>query len=168
MKRYAGVVTAVVKSLKDPDGEGKILVEFPWMSADGQKSALAPIASIMAGKDRGAYFMPEPEDEVLVAFEHGDFNHPFIVGFLWNGADRPPATDPRLRLLRTLNGHEIAIYDPDVNGGDMGYIRIKDAHGNVIELSNAQITIRSIANITIEAPNVTINGRPVAPVGPPI
>ena len=71
-------------------------------------------------------------------------------------------------MLITVNGHEIALYDPAVSGGDQGYIRLKDAHGNVVELSNARISIRSKGSIDIEAPNVTINGRPVAPQPRPI
>jgi uncharacterized protein involved in type VI secretion and phage assembly len=112
--------------------------------------------------------MPEIDDEALVAFEHGDFHHPFILGFLWNGADRPPTDDPKKRLIRSLNGHEIEIYDPGIAAGDRGYIRLKDAHGNEIELSNARITIRGVALIEIQAPIVMINGRPVAPTPNPI
>ena len=44
----------------------------------------------MAGKERGYWFMPEVDDEAIVAFEHGDFDHPFVVGFLHNGVDTPP------------------------------------------------------------------------------
>lgn len=165
--RIPGVVVGIVKDLNDPEQQGRIKLEFPWLS-DTERSSWAPVAAFLAGKDRGGYFMPEIGDEVLVAFERGDFDHPFIIGFLWNGADPPPSNDPNLRLFRSVNGHEIGIYDPDVAGGDRGYIRIKDAHGNVIELANAQITIRSVGTIQIQAPNVIINGRPVAPIGPPI
>jgi uncharacterized protein involved in type VI secretion and phage assembly len=144
MKQYPGVVTAIVKSLEDPDGEGKIKLDFPWMSPDGQKSAWAPVASLMAGKDRGAFFMPEPEDEVLVAFEQGDFNHPFIVGFLWNGADKPPQSDinSSVRRLKTVSGHTI---DFDDNGGKER-ILIKTAQGHEIEMKDAtpgSITIKT-------------------------
>ena len=79
MKRYPGVVTGIVKNLSDPEGQGRIELVFPWLS-DSVRSSWAPVASMLAGKDRGAFFMPEIDDEVLVAFEHGDMNHPFIVG----------------------------------------------------------------------------------------
>jgi len=52
--------------------------------------------------------------------------------------------------------------------GDKGFVRVKDAHGNSIELGNGRIMIAGIGTIQIQAPNVTINGRPVASVGPPI
>src|SRR5262245_33469885 len=111
MKRYPGVVIATVKSLDDPEGQGRIQLRFPWLTESVQ-SAWAPVAVSMAGKERGQFYMPEIDDEVLVAFEHGDFDHPFIIGFLWNGVDTPPTNDPHRRLIRSVNGHEIEIYDP--------------------------------------------------------
>jgi len=47
----------------------------------------------MAGKDRGIFFLPEVDDEVLVAFENGDINQPYVIGSLWNGVDVPPETN---------------------------------------------------------------------------
>lgn len=114
MRRMPGVVIAIVKSLEDPEKHGRIKVEFPWLK-EGEKSAWAPIATLISGKDRGSYFMPELEDEVLVAFEHGDFNHPYVVGFLWNGVDLPPHSDinPSVRRLRTVSGHTLEFDDND-------------------------------------------------------
>jgi uncharacterized protein involved in type VI secretion and phage assembly len=166
MERLPGVAVAIVKDVADPEKLGRVLLKFPWL--EEEQSTWAPVAAFMAGPDRGAFFMPEVDDEVLVAFEHGDFQHPFVVGFLWNGKDRPPTDDVNLRIFRSVNGHEIAFSDPDVSGGDRGFIRLKDAHGNVVELSNAQITIRSVGTITIQAPNVIINGRAVVPQPRPI
>jgi uncharacterized protein involved in type VI secretion and phage assembly len=104
----------------------------------------------------------------LIAFEHGKFDHPYVVGFLWNGADLPPKRDQHLRLIKSVNGHQIALYDPPPSGGDKGYVRVEDAHGNRVELANGRMTITGVGTIQIQAPVVTINGRPVAPVGPPI
>jgi len=165
MKDLKGVVIGVVREI---DGsQGAVKVDFPWMSPP-QRSHWAPIATLMSGRGRGVYYMPEENDEVLVAFEHGQFDHPYVVGFLWNGDDVPPSTERRLRLIRSVNGHEIALYDPEPSGGDKGFVRIKDAHGNMIELANAQISITAVGVLQLKAPNVTINGRLVAPVGPPI
>jgi uncharacterized protein involved in type VI secretion and phage assembly len=160
-----GVVIGIVKEI---DGQRAcIKVEFPWMQPP-QPSHWAPVATLMSGGKRGAYYMPEIGDEVLVAFDHGKFDHPFVVGFLWNGVDEPPANDLHMRIIRSVNGHEIAIFDPPVAAGDKGYVRIKDAHGNSIELANGRITIAGVGAIQINAPAVAINGRLVAPVGPPI
>jgi uncharacterized protein involved in type VI secretion and phage assembly len=163
----SGAIVGTVVSNEDPDGEGKVLVKFPWMGGKNE-SYWASIATVMAGSGRGSWFMPEKDDEVLVVFDRCSANHPYIVGFLWNGVDKPPTTDPNLRLIHTVNGHEIAIYDPPPSQGDFGYIRISDKHGNVIELSNAQIKIKGVGVLTIDAPTVLINNRPVAPVSKPI
>lgn len=141
MRCYSGVVIGVVRSLDDPDQEGRIEVEFPWL-AEGERSGWAPIATLMAGGDRGAYFMPEIGDEVLVAFEHGDFDHPFVIGFLWNGAQRPPHSDinPSVRRLRTVSGHRVEFND---NGGQE-QVLIITAGGHRIDMKDtapASVTI---------------------------
>lgn len=170
MSKIYGAVVGIVRSA--PDDLGRVEVFFPWLS-DENKSYPARIATFMAGPDRGAWFMPEIDDEVLVVFEHGEIDFPYIIGFLWNGVDRPPTTERRRRLFRSVNGHEIEIYDPPVTAGDTGYIRIRyvdpQRQGvNVIELANGRISITSHGGIILQAPSVIINGRPVAPATAPI
>lgn len=165
MKAINGVVIGLVINV-DP-ATPALMLSFPWMSP-AQNSNWAPIATLMAGNNRGSFYMPELGDEVLVAFEHGNFDHPFVVGFLWNGVDKPPANQQELRLIRSKNGHEIALYDPTPAGGDQGYVKISDAHGNVIKLANGVLSITGVGTLQITAPAVTINGRAVAPIGPPI
>lgn len=165
MHYLGGVVVGTVKDLNDPEGEGRIKVEFPWMDG-GIRSAWAPVASMFAGGGRGGFFAPEIDDEALLAFEQGSFEHPFICGYLWNGVDAPPTQDPQLRIIRSVNGHEIALYDPGRKQGDMGYLSLKSAYGDEIKLSNTGIVIRSRGVIKIEGLQVTINERPVAPLPP--
>jgi uncharacterized protein involved in type VI secretion and phage assembly len=112
MDLMPGVVIGIVKRLDDQTGEGRIQVEYPWLGGE-QRSGWAPVAAPLAGKGRGAFFMPEPEDEVLLAFEQGYTDHPFIVGFLWNGRDRPPETERENRVIRTPGGHELRFEDKD-------------------------------------------------------
>jgi uncharacterized protein involved in type VI secretion and phage assembly len=158
-----GVAIGTVKSVDPALGRVKVFIH-----ERGHPTHWAPVASAMSGKNRGAYLMPEVGDEVVIGFDRGQFDHPVVIGFLWNGKDAPPSTDRRVRIIRSVNGHEIAMYDPPPSEGDSGYIRIQDAHGNQIELSNGQISIRAIGALTLDAPVVTINGRPVSPIGPPI
>jgi uncharacterized protein involved in type VI secretion and phage assembly len=110
MKQMNGVVTGVVESFADPQGQGRIQLKFPWLS-DTQVSSWAPVAAALGGKKRGAFLMPEIGDEVLVAFEHGDFDHPFIVGFLWNGVAVPPETTNENRVIITPGGHSLRFQD---------------------------------------------------------
>jgi hypothetical protein len=107
-----GVVIGLVKDIDDPLGEGRIRVQFPWLSAD-ELSGWAPIARTMAGKARGFHYMPELEDEALVAFELGHFDHPYVIGFLHNGVDLPPddGIDAEVRRIRTVSGHVLEFDD---------------------------------------------------------
>jgi uncharacterized protein involved in type VI secretion and phage assembly len=107
---FRGVVPGIVKSVKDPDGMGRIQVHFPRLAGDN-RSFWASVAAPMAGGKRGFFFQPEPEDEVLVAFEDGQPEHPYIVGFLWNGVDLPPESDPQNRVLLTPGGHKVRFED---------------------------------------------------------
>ena len=171
MGKMSGVVTGQVINNTDPDGQGRVQVSFPFLG--GQNSSYwAPIATLMSGGKRGAWFMPEVGDEVLVSFNQEDVSHPYIIGFLWNGQDTPPSTDIHLRTIHSVNGHEVQLYDPPVSGGDQGYIRLQYARGdgstNKVEINNTSIVIQSDSAVVIQAPTVTINGRPVSISANPI
>jgi uncharacterized protein involved in type VI secretion and phage assembly len=167
MSKIYGIVTAKVQ---DRNSLGQVKVQYPWLPGD-DTGYWAPIATMMAGTSRGSWFMPEIGDDVLVAFEQGDFDHPYVIGFLWNGQNKPPGLDPSVdadpqrRLIRSVNGHMIEIYDPDVGSdGEAGYIRLRDTYGNEIVMQNSAITITGKGSITIDAPDIRINGRWVAAV----
>ncbi|MGP8175884.1 MAG: phage baseplate assembly protein V [Terracidiphilus sp.] len=165
MGRFSGVVTGKVTSVDDPDGQGRVQVNFPWLGGQNQ-GYWSPVATLMSGGGRGSWFMPVVGDEVLVAFEQEDVNHSYVIGYMWNGQDTPPSTDTNLRTIRSVNGHEIQLYDPPVSGGDQGYIRLQYARGdgsmNIVEINNTGIVIQSDSSITLSAPTITINGRPVS------
>jgi phage baseplate assembly protein V len=166
--RGVGQINGVAIGLvKDRDGQGRVRLGFPWLD-DTLLSDWVPVAAPMAGGGRGLFFMPEVGDEVLVAFEHGRFEHPVVVGFMWNGVDRPPTDEPRERMICSKNGHKIRFLDSTPTGGNQGGIVIEDAHGNTISLSNGQIAINAVAVVQINAPTILLNGRPVLPVPTPI
>lgn len=113
--RVTGVVIGMVTNNKDPDGLGRVKVRFPWLS-DSDESAWARIATPMAGSNRGFYFLPEIDDEVLVAFEHGDMHFPYVLGALWNGKDKPAVSEDKrpgiqIRLIKSRSGHTIRLTD---------------------------------------------------------
>jgi uncharacterized protein involved in type VI secretion and phage assembly len=116
--RLPGVYTALVVDNQDPDRLGRIRVTFPWLPArDGPAlSVWARMTQFAAGPNRGAWFLPEPDDEVLVAFEAGDPNRAYVLGGLWNGVDRPPVSDPEqngntVKRLQTRSGISITLDD---------------------------------------------------------
>jgi len=171
MNKINGVVIGIVKNLDDPKKLGRIEVAFPWLS-ETNKSYWARIATTMAGANRGTWFMPEKEDEVLVAFERDDPDHPYIIGFLWNGEDKPPSKQVRDRMIRSKNGHMIRFLDSTPNEGNLGGLVIEDGHGNRIVMANGKIKIKSTVVLEIEAPTICLQGpgykRIVSPNNNPI
>lgn len=127
MGKMSGVVTAQVKSVNDPDQQGRVQLSFPYLGGQND-STWAPVATLMAGGDRGSWFMPEVGDEVLVAFNQDDVAHPFVIGFLWNGQNKPPVKgiDARVRRLRTVSGHQIDF--DDIGGEEKITITTKGGH----------------------------------------
>jgi uncharacterized protein involved in type VI secretion and phage assembly len=110
MKPVQGVAIGIVKEI---DAEhASVKVEYPWFDAS-YRSNWAPVASPMAGKKRGVFMMPELDDEVLIAFDRSNFDHPFVIGFLWNGADNPSETTNKNRVIITPGGHALRFEDSD-------------------------------------------------------
>lgn len=159
MTRHAGVVIATVIDRDDPVGQGRLKLAFPWMS-NNHSSSWAPVAAPMAGKERGQWFMPEVGDEVLVAFEHGDFAHPFVVGFLWNGVDTPPATDPEERVIVTPGGNQLRFHDKD--GGQEIIITTPGGMKVRLDDSAKTISLETAGNISVklddQASSLTLSG----------
>jgi uncharacterized protein involved in type VI secretion and phage assembly len=137
-RRVIGVVVGLVTNNHDPDGLGRVKVKFPWLS-DGTESDWTKIVSFMAGKDRGAVFLPEVNDEVLVAFEHGDINFPYVLGALWNSQAQPPEKNAdgknNVRKIRSRSGHEVIFRDDSV--AQQEQIEIRSNGGHSVLLSDA-------------------------------
>jgi uncharacterized protein involved in type VI secretion and phage assembly len=159
VRTASGLVVGKVTDVVDPEGLGRIKVRYPHMS--DTKTNWSSVASIMAGGDRGCFFMPEIDDEVLLGFQHGNWDHPFIVGFVWNPVQAPPSRDHRQRMIRSKNGHTIRFVDSTPKNGNKGAIIIEDAHGSVITLTNGLIHIHSEGHVELSANTMNIMGRPV-------
>lgn len=120
----AGVVIGLVTNNKDPDELCRVKVKFPWLSGTDE-SNWARVVTPMAGKDRGIFYLPEIDDEVLVGFEHGDIHRPYVLGSVWNGKDGMPikAADAvgsdglvNKRVMKSRTGHMLTIND--TKGGE--------------------------------------------------
>jgi uncharacterized protein involved in type VI secretion and phage assembly len=140
---------------------GQLKDTFPWLGEQHETDWLR-IAAPMSGGGRGCFFMPELHDEVLLSFDQGNPRLPYVIGFLWNGVDEPPGKDVRDRRITSRNGHTIRFLDSTPVGGSVGALVIEDGHGNRIVMSNAKISIQGMGVLEIDAPHVTIKGRPVA------
>lgn len=175
-RRITGTMVGVVKANNDPLHPGQVQVWLPELS-DTNLSAWATVASPMAGaQGQGMYFLPDIEDQVLVAFRDGDINKPYIVGSLWGGEAQPPATNQgknERRMIQTRSGMKI-VFD-DTAGSENLLIEDKDG-GNRIKLvpkpngeeltithpTGSTITLKADGSITIEAKgdlNVKATGK---------
>jgi uncharacterized protein involved in type VI secretion and phage assembly len=164
--RVPGVVPAIVTNNEDPDGLGRVKVKYPVFS-DDIESDWVRMASPMAGPERGFYWLPEVNDEVLVAFEFSDVRRPYVIGALWNGQDAPPKQigdvvsggEVVQRIIKTRVGHLIIL--EDTPGGEA--IKIIDKTGEnqmLIESSDNKITLQAGGDIVIEAQGkVMVSGQ---------
>ncbi len=111
---FYGVTVGIVTNNQDPDNLGRVKVKYPWLSEEAE-SHWARVLTPMAGKDRGIYFLPEVDNEVLLAFEQGDINFPYVLGALWNGQDIPPAKNDdgknNRKMIKSRSGHQIILDD---------------------------------------------------------
>ncbi len=148
-----GVTVGIVTNNQDPDKLGRVKVRLPWLS-DTEESFWARVVTPMAGKDRGLYLLPEVDDEVLVAFEHGSSEFAYVLGGLWNGKDTPPEDNGdgknNKRTLKSRSGSIIRLDDTD--GSEK--IEIIDMSGKnsiVISTQDNTITIQADKDITIQS-----------------
>jgi uncharacterized protein involved in type VI secretion and phage assembly len=178
-QRLYGVYPAEVTDIKDPDGQGRVKIRLPW-SPDGGGAgyeAWARLTTMMAGANRGTWFVPDPGDEVLVLFEGGDARRPYVVGALWNGSDTPPETmdgggNNFTKSIVSRNNIRVTLDDTDgqetvtieTPGGQQlvlrdgpGEIEVSDSNGNSITLASAGITIIASANVKVQAAQVEIS-----------
>jgi phage baseplate assembly protein V len=163
--RLSGVAIGIVSNINDPDGLGRVKVVLPWLS-DQVESDWARVATPMAGSGRGFYFRPDVNDEVLVAFEHGNPDMPYVLGGLWNGKDQPPVSDPdntnNVRMIKSRGGSTIKFSDVK----DDAQIQIIDSSGKnmiVIKASDNSITITADGDITVKTDQgkLTLSGNSV-------
>lgn len=173
-----GSQLARVVSITDPDSLNRVQVRLLGFDAfDGQDAPLwARVVAPFAGNDRGAFLMPDVDDEVLVVFPNGDARHPLVIGGLWNGSATPPAElgaeGNRFKRIRSKNGVTITLDDRsgqetmtlETPGGQSvtlkdgpGSITLQDSNGNSIKLETAGITVQAAAKVKVDAPMVEVS-----------
>jgi phage protein D len=157
--RLTGVVVGVVTNNKD-DELSRVKVKFPWLS-DTEESYWVRVSQ--AG---GIFSLPDINQEVLVAFEHGDIHSPYIIGVLWNGKDIPTKKSTKVvgsdgkvmhRSLLSNGGHELFL--DDTPGSEQIVVRDKSGNEIVIDTPQNQMSINVKGNLKIDAKgNIDITG----------
>jgi phage protein D len=170
-----GLVVGVVTNVKDEENNaGRVKVKFPTLSATDE-SAWARVAILGGGPETGMQFLPEVNDEVLVAFEQGDLRYPVVLGGVWSKKNKPatPQGDPKIvnRVIRSRAGHTITMMDGDSDDKKSVTILLADkkttlalAHDKVtLEANSKPLTIKSgQASIEFDANGgITIKGQKV-------
>jgi uncharacterized protein involved in type VI secretion and phage assembly len=172
--RFYGAYPALVSNIKDPDGQGRVKVKLPWSPDGGGASyeTWARLATMMAGNNRGSWFIPDVNDEVLVMFMAGDPRQPCVMGAFWNGQDSPPqsmdgAGKNFIKTIRSRNGVQVTLDDTDgketmtlqtpagqtVTLTDSpASISLQDSNGNSVQMQASGISINAAAQVTINAP----------------
>ncbi|HEV8430888.1 MAG TPA: phage baseplate assembly protein V [Pyrinomonadaceae bacterium] len=177
--RWYGAFPALVTDIVDPEGFGRVKIALPWSpdTAGARYETWARLATFMAGNNRGSWFIPDVDDEVLIVFEGGDPRRPYVIGSLWNGRDKPPETMDGAgknfkKVLRSRNGVKITLDDTDgreqlileTPGGQKltlkdgpGAVEIVDSNGNSIKMETSGITITAAAKVTVNASQVAVS-----------
>lgn len=177
-KRLYGCYPALVVDVVDPDQQGRVKVRLPWAPDEngGAYEVWARLATLMAGNDRGTWFIPDVDDEVLLMFEAGDPRRPVVVGALWNGQDAPPesmdgAGENNVKSIVSRQGIRITLDDTTgqetltmetprqtiVLKDDAPAIEITDGSGNSIRLESSGITVNAAAKVTINGSTVEVS-----------
>ena len=177
--RLYGAYPATVTDIKDPDSQGRVKVRLPWSpdNEGGGYDVWARLATLMAGANRGTWFIPDVGDEVLVVFEGGDARRPYVVGSLWNGKDSPPEQmdgagnnykksitsrrDIRITLDDTEGGETLTLKTPmgqaiEMKDGGIT-IEIKDASGNSVKLEPSGITVTAAAQVKVQCATMEVS-----------
>lgn len=171
---WGGIVTAVVTNNNDTEKNmGRVKVKFPWLD-DQLESNWARMTATGAGASRGFMWLPEVNDEVLVAFEHGDFDYPYVVGALWNGQDASPETTStavvsgkvEVRTLKTRAGHIIRLTDTSgsekieiIGAKTKTKVEMDEANQKLTITSQKDVEVNATGNLTLKASgNVDLSG----------
>jgi uncharacterized protein involved in type VI secretion and phage assembly len=173
---FYGVYPALVVDLQDPDSQGRVKIRLPWSPDSGGQvyEVWARVAVLMAGNNRGTWFIPDVNDEVLIAFEGGSPRRPYVLGGLWNGSDAPPEQMDSNNNLKTILSREGVRMTMDDTSGSVklrletpagrsvilddgqNSITVEDALGNSITLDSQGITITASAKVTVNAATVDV------------
>lgn len=173
-----GLQVGVVSQLEeDPDGENRILVQLPIVNSEEQ-GIWCRVASLDAGENRGAFFLPEISDEVIVGFINDDPNDAVVLGMLHSSAKPAPltasddnhekgfVTRSEMKVLFDDDKKSISIETPAgkkiVLDEDAGSIVVEDDNSNVITVDDSGIAIESASDINLTASgDVNIEGTNV-------
>lgn len=129
-----GIVVGVVTNNNDPEQRGRVRVKYPSLS-DKEESAWAPIATAASGNMRGLLMLPQPDEEVVIGFEHGDSRRPIVLGSTFNGKDKPGPD-----LLQNRDGSFAVLSDEKIHQHSKKDFEIKSDQNMTVEIKQDEKT----------------------------
>lgn len=146
---------AIVKENSDPEGLGRIRVQFYWQEPLGEMTPWIRVLTPHSGAGKGFHFIPEIEEEVLIGFEQNSAERPFVMGSLYNGNANPKEWNTEqndLKVIKTRSGHTMELNDAE--GSET--IKIHDKEGSIITFDTQakSLFIQATENIEIAAKNI--------------
>lgn len=151
--REAGPQTAIVKENFDKDGVGRIKVHFTWQKSSDM-TPWVRITTAHAGNEKGMHFIPEVDEEVLVDFEGGDVEKPFVIGSVYHGGAKSGKEDKdnTIKMIMTKSGNSLVFNDEE------GSITIVDKKGSTIYIKGDDtIEVTSKKKITVNSKDIEVN-----------
>ncbi|WP_426485417.1 type VI secretion system Vgr family protein [Flavobacterium sp. 2] len=146
---------AKIKDNNDPEGLGRVRVEFYWASGSTSSEWIRMIQP-HTGAGKGFYFIPEIGEEVLVGFEGGNTQCPYVMGAHYNGQESSGYYTPKndIKAIKTRSGCKIVINDTDgsiLTEDKAGSKVFQDGQGNIEASAPKNFTINAGENININA-----------------
>lgn len=146
-ERVTGVVVGIVTENYHKDFPGKVRVSIPVRDENANVLKWAKVAGVYSGKEWIHYFLPEKDDQVLVAFEHGNIEKPYVIASLPRDGDRALSeaadTDNQTKKITTRHGSSLVFYDHKDGDGEKDRMELHTAgFGLQIALDNEKQSIR--------------------------
>ena len=141
----------------DPEGLGRVKVQFPWQKQTSQSTPWIKMSTPYGGSGRGFYFIPEKGEEVLVGFEGMNPEKPYVIGGGYNTAAKSGFADSgnNIKAIRTRSGHTIELNDTE--GGEMITINDKEGNSIYINTSEGKMVFTANGDMEFNAKNVRFN-----------
>ncbi|RFS83461.1 type IV secretion protein Rhs [Actinomadura spongiicola] len=169
--KVPGVASAIVTDIQDPRNEGRVKLRFPWL--DGTYVSDWARVVQFGGVRGGGLLMPDVNDEVLVAFDRGALDHPYVIGGLYNGHDRLPRYQPmpvvgpsgrvNWRSVASRTGNRIELLDAPArqgvkisSGDDRMTVEMRETGTRLTVRSDGTVDISGTRAVTIDGSVVTI------------
>ena len=139
----------------DPLGLGRVRVQMMWQEAGSEKTPWIRLLQPHSGSGKGFYFVPEIGEEVLVGFQGGNAEKPYVIGTQYNGKEKSGYADKEnnIKAVHTRSGNRLLLND------ETGDVSLESQKGQTIAIfyGNGNIEIKAPETMTLNAKNLNIN-----------